>query len=99
MCYTSRVFGAEEAKSVGFIGGGASDSNGVFRDKKEAMAAAVKIGSAIAANSPVAVQGTKRLIDWSRDHSIDDGTSAHVLFVRTLFRPLEDLTRQLQAWR
>ncbi|KAI9653952.1 MAG: hypothetical protein M1831_005637 [Alyxoria varia] len=74
VCYTSRVFGAEEAESVGFIGGGGgSDSNGVFRDKNEAMEGAMKIASAIAGNSPVAVQGTKRLIDWSRDHSVDDG--------------------------
>ena len=37
------------------------------------MAKAMEIAKVIAAKSPVAVQGTKTLMDYSRDHGIREG--------------------------
>jgi delta(3,5)-delta(2,4)-dienoyl-CoA isomerase len=64
---TARVFGAEEALRVGFV-------SGVYESKTAAVAAAVELGVLMASKSPVAVQGTKEILNWSRDHSVQDGT-------------------------
>ncbi|KAJ6014784.1 Delta(3-5)-Delta(2-4)-dienoyl-CoA isomerase [Penicillium herquei] len=63
---TARVFGADEALRVGFV-------NGVYEDKRETVSAALEMASLIASKSPVAVQGTKEILNWSRDHSVQDG--------------------------
>ncbi|KAL4944269.1 hypothetical protein BDV06DRAFT_187713 [Aspergillus oleicola] len=63
---TARVFGAEEALRVGFI-------SRVFETKQEAIRGAVELASLMASKSPVAVQGTKELLNWSRDHTVQDG--------------------------
>lgn len=67
VCLTARIWGAEEALRVGFV-------SGVYRDKEEALKEGLKVAETMAAKSPVAVQGTKHLLDWSRDHSVADGT-------------------------
>lgn len=63
---TARVFGAEEAMRVGYV-------NKVYSGKEEMVKAAVELGEVMASKSPVAVQGTKELLNWSRDHSVQDG--------------------------
>ena len=63
---TARVFGAEEALRVGFV-------NAVYEDRKAAVGAAFGLAGLMAQKSPVAVQGTKELLNWSRDHSVQDG--------------------------
>lgn len=63
---TARVFGAEEALRVGYV-------NKVYQSKEEVVKAGVEMGELMASKSPVAVQGTKELLNWSRDHSIQDG--------------------------
>ncbi|PGH00344.1 delta(3,5)-Delta(2,4)-dienoyl-CoA isomerase [Blastomyces parvus] len=65
-CMTARVFGAEEASRVGFV-------NEVLESKEAAVRAGLKIAGVMASKSPVAVQGTKELLNWSRDHSVQDG--------------------------
>ncbi|KAF3388273.1 hypothetical protein DPV78_012258 [Talaromyces pinophilus] len=63
---TARVFGAEEALKVGFV-------NGVYDTKQETVQKAVELAALMASKSPVAVQGTKELLNYSRDHSVKDG--------------------------
>lgn len=63
---SARVFGAEEALRVGLV-------NGVYEDRAAVIAAALKLATLIASKSPVAVQGTKEILNWSRDHSVQDG--------------------------
>uniref|UniRef100_A0AAV2J6W3 Uncharacterized protein n=1 Tax=Knipowitschia caucasica TaxID=637954 RepID=A0AAV2J6W3_KNICA len=45
----------------------------VFVDKEAMMAAALEMAGQIAARSPVAVQGTKVNLVYSRDHSVQEG--------------------------
>ncbi|KAI1906023.1 hypothetical protein LOZ53_004455 [Ophidiomyces ophidiicola] len=66
VCLSARVFGADEAMRVGFV-------SSTHKSKADAVDAAVKLGALIASKSPIAVQGTKELLNWSRDHSIQDG--------------------------
>lgn len=63
---TARVFGAEEALRVGFV-------NAVYESKAAMVGAALELAALMAKKSPVAVQGTKELLNWSRDHSVQDG--------------------------
>lgn len=63
---TARVFGAEEALRVGLV-------NSVHENREATIAAALELAKLMASKSPVAVQGTKELLNWSRDHSVQDG--------------------------
>lgn len=62
---SARVFGAEEALRVGFV-------SQVHETKETAIEAALKFGELLASKSPVAVQGTKELLNHARDHPVAD---------------------------
>lgn len=66
LAYTGRKFPAGEAKSHGFI-------NGLMDDKDSLLDASFDLAEEIAAKSPVAVRGTKEVLNHARDHSIKDG--------------------------
>jgi delta(3,5)-delta(2,4)-dienoyl-CoA isomerase len=63
---SARIFGSDEALRVGLV-------SGVYADKNEAVAEALKLASLIASKSPVATLGTKELLNYSRDHGVADG--------------------------
>ncbi|KAK4449162.1 ClpP/crotonase-like domain-containing protein [Podospora aff. communis PSN243] len=65
VCLSARFFGAAEALSVGFV-------SQVHESKADALNAAMKLASLIASKSPVAVQGTKELLNHARDHTVED---------------------------
>ncbi|KAK4104118.1 ClpP/crotonase [Parathielavia hyrcaniae] len=65
VCLTARHFGADEALAVGFV-------SRVLESKAAALAAAVDMARLVASKSPVAVQGTKELLNHSRDHTVED---------------------------
>lgn len=66
ICLTAREFSAEEAMTMGFV-------SGVLEDKKALLQRAYDLAKEIADKSPIAVQGTKAVINYSRDHSVADG--------------------------
>ena len=63
---SARIFGAEEALRVGFV-------SQVFGGKEEVLKGALEVAGLIASKSPVAVLGTKDILNWSRDRSVEDG--------------------------
>lgn len=63
---SARIFSAEEALRVGFV-------SAVESDKDAAVKKALEMASLIAAKSPVAVQSTKAIVNWSVDHTVEDG--------------------------
>jgi delta(3,5)-delta(2,4)-dienoyl-CoA isomerase len=67
VCLTARDFDAAEARAVGFV-------SQVHDSKAATLAAAVKMAGSLASKSPVAVQGTKELLNHARDHSVEDST-------------------------
>ncbi|KAI0441336.1 enoyl CoA hydratase-like protein [Xylaria telfairii] len=66
VCFSARFFGADEALAVGFV-------SRVLENKAQAIDAATKLATLIASKSPVAVQGTKEILNYSRDNSVEDG--------------------------
>ncbi len=65
LAYTGRNMGSSEAKDCGFI-------NQVFPDQQSMLAAVMKIAAKIASHSPMAVTGCKEMINYTRDHSVQD---------------------------
>lgn len=66
LALTARKMYADEAKSSGLV-------SRVFADKEAMMAGALEMAKEIAGRSPVAVQGTKINLIYSRDHSVAEG--------------------------
>ncbi|KAF7651381.1 hypothetical protein LDENG_00111820 [Lucifuga dentata] len=66
LALTARKMYADEAKSSGLV-------SRVFADKEAMIAAALEMAGEIAGRSPVAVQGTKINLVYSRDHSVAEG--------------------------
>lgn len=70
---TARDWDAAEALQVGFV-------SGVYESKGKALERAMELARTIAEKSPVAVQGTKAVVNYSRDHSIEDGELFFLFF-------------------
>ncbi|MEX0964203.1 MAG: crotonase/enoyl-CoA hydratase family protein [Pseudohongiellaceae bacterium] len=65
LAYTGRRMSAAEAKSLGFV-------NEIFDDQETLLAEVMKIAKQIASKAPLAIYGSKRIINYSRDHSTAD---------------------------
>ncbi|KAJ8114144.1 hypothetical protein ONZ43_g4972 [Nemania bipapillata] len=65
VCLSARFFDADEALSVGFV-------SRVLENKVKAIEAATTLAVLIASKSPVAVQGTKEILNHSRENSVAD---------------------------
>ncbi|KAI9823161.1 MAG: hypothetical protein M1832_002604 [Thelocarpon impressellum] len=63
---SARVWGADEALRVGFV-------SAVLPGKEAAVAEALRMARVVAGKSPVAVQGSKEILNYSRDHPVADG--------------------------
>ena len=66
LAYTGRTIGAEEARSIGLV-------NRTYADAASLLDGVMGIALEIAAKSPIAIAGTKEMISYMRDHSINDG--------------------------
>ena len=65
LAYTGRRMYAEEAKEVGLV-------NAVYPDQAAMLEAVQGIAAEIAAKSPLAVTGTKEMLNYTRDHTVAD---------------------------
>ena len=66
LAFTGRNFSAHEAKEWGFV-------NRLYESHEALIEGALEMAKEIASNSPAAVFGCKKVIDFSRDHTIDEG--------------------------
>jgi enoyl-CoA hydratase len=66
LAYTGRRLPAQKALAIGLV-------NEVFTDHATMMAAVMETAREIASKSPLAITGSKTMINYARDHSIDDG--------------------------
>lgn len=65
VCLTARDFDAAEAANIGFV-------SKVYGTKEEAVGAGIALAEKLSRKSPVAVQGTKEILNHARDHSVAD---------------------------
>ncbi|KAG8001760.1 hypothetical protein GBF38_011838 [Nibea albiflora] len=89
LALTARKMFADEAKSSGLV-------SRVFADKEAMMAGALEMAGQIAARSPVAVQGTKINLIYSRDHSVTDGLDYMATWNMSMLQT-QDVMKSAQA--
>jgi delta(3,5)-delta(2,4)-dienoyl-CoA isomerase len=66
LCYTARKLKAPEAMACGFV-------SRVYPSYDALLEGAFRLAHVIAGKSPIAVAGTKEMLTYARDHSVDDG--------------------------
>lgn len=66
LAFTGRAFNGEEARSIGLV-------NRTYATYEELLEGVMGLATEIAAKSPLAIRGTKEMIRYSRDHSVEDG--------------------------
>lgn len=66
LAFTGRTFKGEEALSMGFV-------NRLFPNKEEMDRGVMTLALDLAAKSPLALRGIKEIMNYSRDHSMEDG--------------------------
>ncbi|XP_074534907.1 delta(3,5)-Delta(2,4)-dienoyl-CoA isomerase, mitochondrial [Halichoeres trimaculatus] len=89
LALTARKMYADEAKSSGLV-------SRVFRDKETMMAGALEMAGEIAGRSPVAVQGTKMNLIYSRDHSVAEGLDYMASWNMSMLQT-DDVVKSAQA--
>ncbi|KAI5362800.1 putative enoyl-CoA hydratase/isomerase, ClpP/crotonase-like domain superfamily [Septoria linicola] len=87
--YTARVFGAEEAEKVGFV-------SKVVKSKDDLMKEGMELAELIATKSPVAVQSSKALLDFSRDRPVADGLAYTAVWNAAMVQS-EDVTKAMMS--
>ncbi|WP_300726372.1 crotonase/enoyl-CoA hydratase family protein [Pseudomonas sp.] len=66
LAYTGRSVSSQEALGIGLV-------NRVYSDHDTLLEGVMAIAGEIAAKSPIAIEGTKRMISYMRDHTVADG--------------------------
>lgn len=89
LAYTGRPLKADESKEIGLV-------SRIFPDKESLMKGAFELAKLIASKSPVAVQGTKASMVYSRDHSVSDGLQ-HVSTWNMAMLQSEDVMKAAMA--
>jgi enoyl-CoA hydratase len=90
MGYTGKRITADRALKCGLV-------NDVLPDKDALLEAARDMANEIAANSPLAVQGTKQVLNYSEQHNLEDGLE-YIAQFNSAFLLSNDLTEAVTAF-
>lgn len=110
VCLTGREFGGGGAWERGLVswlgggeggggsggGGGGKVGGGGDAGKEAMMKEAMRWGRVVSGKSPVAVQGTKEILEWSRDRSVVDGLRYTAVWNAAMLQT-GDVARAMQA--
>ena len=89
LAFTGRKFTAQEAQQFGLV-------NRVYDDQESMLSGVMEIAAQIATNSPLAVTGCKEMLNYSRDHSVEDSLKYMATWQAGMFRP-NDMMKTFQA--
>jgi len=84
LAYTGRRLAAHEALEVGLV-------NRVFPSHEALVAGVLAVAREIAERSPLAVWGSKEMLNYARDHSIADGLDYIATWQTGMFQPADML--------
>ncbi len=82
LAYTGRRMPAARAVEIGLV-------NEVFDDQPSMLEGVHRIAAEIASKSPLAVNGTKEMITYSRDHSVTDSLRYIATWQAGMFQPAD----------
>ncbi|CAM9175042.1 unnamed protein product [Ascophyllum nodosum] len=82
LVFTARKFPAAEALASGFL-------SSTAENKQELLNRAITLGSEIAARSPVAIQGSKVNMNYSRDHPVDQALQYQALWSSVMLQTVD----------
>ena len=82
MAYTGERMPAARAKEVGLV-------NEVYPDQPTMLDAVMGIAERIASRSPLAIHGTKEMINYTRDHSVADSLHYMATWQTGMFHPTD----------
>lgn len=80
MAYRGQRLPAARAHQVGLV-------NEVFDDHESLVAGVLEIAHEIAGKSPLAIWGSKEMLNYSRDHSVTDGLNYIATWQTGMFQP------------
>lgn len=80
LAYAGRRLPAQRAKEIGLV-------NETFATQDAMLTYVMELAAEIAAKAPVAVAGSKRMINFARDHSIADGLDYIATWQAGMFAP------------
>jgi len=78
LAYTGRRMMAAEAKEYGLV-------NTIYSDAEAMEANVLELAAVIASKSPLAVHGTKEMLNYTRDHSVDDALNYMTVWQSGIF--------------
>ena len=90
LAYTGRRLPAEKAKEIGLV-------NEVLPDHAACVAHALATAKEIASKTPLAVYGSKLMINHARDHSIADGLDYIAMWQAGMYNPEVDMAEAFKA--
>jgi len=82
MAYTGERMPAARAKEVGLV-------NEVYADHATMLEAVMGVAERIASRSPLAIHGTKQMINYTRDHSVADSLEYMATWQTGMFQPAD----------
>src|SRR5690606_36167672 len=89
LAYSGWRMPAQEAFRAGLV-------NTVFDSQEAMLAAVLEIAQTIASKSPLAIHGTKEMLNYTRDHSVADALNYMQVWQAGMFLT-RDLMEQMQA--
>jgi enoyl-CoA hydratase len=92
LAFTGRRMYGDEARAAGYV-------NQVYATQEEMLAAVMEIARGIAAKSPLAVHGSKELMNYARDHSVADSLNYVAIWTAATLVGGRDLREGVAAFR
>ena len=89
LAYTGRRLSAQRALALGLV-------NEVFPNHDALIAGVLDVAKEIAAHSPLAVHGSKEMLNYARDHSVPDALNYMAAWQSGMFQP-HDMLEEFAA--
>jgi enoyl-CoA hydratase len=90
LAYSGRRLPAQRAYELGFV-------NELYDDREQMLNHVFELAGEIATKSPLAVHGSKVMINYARDHSIADGLDYIATWQAGMFNPTADMMESFKA--
>ena len=90
LAYSGRRLSAKKALDLGFV-------NELFDSQEQMLKHVLDLAAEIASKSPLAVHGSKVMINYARDHSIADGLDYIATWQAGMYNPSADMMESFKA--